>query len=48
MRCSWWGDFAEYYSFQPGNHPRLFFTAQDIPELRYRATRHRLTTWCSD
>jgi hypothetical protein len=33
------GDFANYYSFQPGNHPRLFFTAQDIPELRYRATQ---------
>jgi hypothetical protein len=33
------GDFGHYYSFQPGNHPRLFFTAQDIPELRYRATQ---------
>jgi hypothetical protein len=33
------GDFGEYYSFQPGNHPRLFFTADDIPALRYRATQ---------
>lgn len=33
------GDFAEYFSFQPGNHPRLFFTASDVPELRYRATQ---------
>lgn len=33
------GDFAQYYSFQPGNHPRMFFTAQDVPELRYRATQ---------
>ena len=32
------GDFGDYYSFQPGNHPRLFFTADDIPEMRYRAT----------
>ncbi|MCD8483698.1 MAG: Ig-like domain-containing protein [Verrucomicrobia bacterium] len=34
------GDFASYYSFQPGNHPRLFFTANDIPELRYRSTQY--------
>lgn len=33
------GDFGHYYSFQPGNHPRLFFTADMLPELRHRATR---------
>ncbi|MCC5840185.1 MAG: discoidin domain-containing protein [Opitutales bacterium] len=33
------GDFSHYYSFQPGNHPRLFFGAEDIPELRHRATQ---------
>ncbi|MDV7393007.1 hypothetical protein RZS08_16670, partial [Arthrospira platensis SPKY1] len=33
------GDMGAYYSFQPGNHPRLFFSAQDIPELRFRATQ---------
>lgn len=32
------GDLSKTYSFTSGEHPRLFFTADDLPELRHRAT----------
>ncbi len=32
-------DYAPYYQYQPGEHPRLFFSAADLPAIRAKLGR---------